>query len=451
MESVAYLHLCLAYESTEPSQNFEFNLLEWLKPSQRETSLQLSLLSLMVILGIFTTAGGAMAQRFGDSSAEVTRIQMRLQVLGYSYVLPTGVYDANTAEAIQDFQRQQGLNADGVVGHQTRPLLFSGVDPDFNTTSTVASRIPAFPSEGTKETAIPVSTNLARSFPPEGTSTNISNNSSRSQFPPVGAVSKFSPRSRPPQQVAQVPNFNLFYPGLTLREGDRGEAVRILQQTLRSSNVYFGPNSGIFGPQTKDAVRLFQSISGLQQDGIAGSNTLQALGLLSSGSNFASNPFPSTPSQPLAQSGSSLNRFSGRTLRRGDRGEDVRRLQVELNRKGYDTGGIDSIYGPATERAVRNFQLSEGLSIDGVAGSRTLTALGIDPGRSGSEDRRYIVVVPGDYERLLEVRAYVTNASLGEAKRGSYVNAGQFADRESAEARSYFLRSNGLDARVAYF
>ncbi|MBE9115086.1 peptidoglycan-binding protein [Lusitaniella coriacea LEGE 07157] len=467
MESVAYLHLCLAYESPtrsrkrivkrsvkkpSRSRDRELNIWEWLKKSLRGTSLQLTLLSLTVILGIFTTAGGAMAQRFGESSEEVTRIQMRLQVLGYSYVLPTGVYDAKTEEAIEDFQRQQGLNADGVVGRQTRPLLFSGVDPDFNTTSTVARNIPAFSPEGTQKRAIPVSTNLARSFPPEGTNTNISNTSSRSQFPPEGTVSKFSPRSRPPQQVAQISNFDLFYPGLTLRNGDRSEAVRVLQQTLRRSNVYFGPNNGNFGSQTEEAVRLFQSISGLQVDGVVGDQTLRALGLLSSSSpRFPSNPPPFTPSQTFAQSGNTSGNFSGRTLRRGDRGGDVRRLQVELNRKGYDTGGIDGIYGLATENAVRAFQFSQRLRSDGIAGSQTLTALGIDPGRPGSEDRRYVVVVPGDNEKLTEVRRYVSNARLGEAKRGGFVNAGQFADRESAEARSYQLRSYGLDARVAYF
>ncbi|MBD2302640.1 hypothetical protein H6G80_34570 [Nostoc sp. FACHB-87] len=64
----------------------------------------------------------------------------------------------------------------------------------------------------------------------------------------------------------------------------------------------------------------------------------------------------------------------------------------------------------------------------------------------------YVVVVPGESERLLNiVRRYVTDAFLAQHRLGAYVYAGGFAKRYEAECLSSVLRSHGLDARVVYF
>ncbi|GGJ85887.1 hypothetical protein GCM10007063_05430 [Lentibacillus kapialis] len=68
-----------------------------------------------------------------------------------------------------------------------------------------------------------------------------------------------------------------------LNVGDRGSDVRKVQKALAS--VYFYPNKsaknhgidGIYGANTKDAVRRFQSMHGLTQDGIYGPSTRKAL------------------------------------------------------------------------------------------------------------------------------------------------------------------------------
>lgn len=49
-----------------------------------------------------------------------------------------------------------------------------------------------------------------------------------------------------------------------------------------------------------------------------------------------------------------------RTVRLGDRGEDISQLQTALARLGHDAGVIDGIYGPDTEGAVRSFYASRG-------------------------------------------------------------------------------------------
>lgn len=61
-------------------------------------------------------------------------------------------------------------------------------------------------------------------------------------------------------------------------------------------------------------------------------------------------------------------------LRRGARGADVAALQAALAGSGY-TLRADGIFGPRTEAVVRRFQKDAGLSVDGIVGPATRTAL----------------------------------------------------------------------------
>lgn len=70
-----------------------------------------------------------------------------------------------------------------------------------------------------------------------------------------------------------------------------------------------------------------------------------------------------------------LNQPTNRPMiRRGDRGEAVRLLQSLLQAKGY-TLEADGIFGPATEIAVKAFQTAAHLSVDGIVGPNTWSAL----------------------------------------------------------------------------
>ena len=57
------------------------------------------------------------------------------------------------------------------------------------------------------------------------------------------------------------------------------------------------------------------------------------------------------------------------------RGDDVANLQTRLLEMGFNTGRVDGIYGPATEKAVKDFQHSVGATADGSCGPQTLIAL----------------------------------------------------------------------------
>ena len=62
------------------------------------------------------------------------------------------------------------------------------------------------------------------------------------------------------------------------------------------------------------------------------------------------------------------------TMKRGAQNKRVRRLQKRLADAGHEITA-DGVFGPQTEAAVRAFQESEGLLVDGIAGPRTLKAL----------------------------------------------------------------------------
>lgn len=62
----------------------------------------------------------------------------------------------------------------------------------------------------------------------------------------------------------------------------------------------------------------------------------------------------------------------------GSSGEEVKQIQSKLKEWGYYQGNVDGIFGSQTYEAVRKFQSSNGLKVDGIAGSQTLAALGIN-------------------------------------------------------------------------
>ena len=61
--------------------------------------------------------------------------------------------------------------------------------------------------------------------------------------------------------------------------GSRSEEVKQIQQKLKNWGYYNGQIDGIFGSETKKAVIAFQKKNGLTADGIAGKNTLAAMGI----------------------------------------------------------------------------------------------------------------------------------------------------------------------------
>ena len=71
--------------------------------------------------------------------------------------------------------------------------------------------------------------------------------------------------------------------------------------------------------------------------------------------------------------------------RYGSRGDEVKQIQTKLKNWGYYNGSVDGIYGSKTVEAVKYFQRKNGLTADGIAGTKTLSAMGIrNSGSSGA-------------------------------------------------------------------
>jgi peptidoglycan hydrolase-like protein with peptidoglycan-binding domain len=148
--------------------------------------------------------------------------------------------------------------------------------------------------------------------------------------------------------------------GTGFHSSHASKRVREVQGKLNRLNYGAGPVDGLFGPLTDAAVRRFQHHSGLAADGAVGRQTLEKI------------------RSRIRQENRLLARGTG--FERSGGSERVRGVQRRLNRLGFGAGGVDGLFGPATEAAVRRFQGERALVADGVVGRRTLAALRSEAG-----------------------------------------------------------------------
>ena len=146
---------------------------------------------------------------------------------------------------------------------------------------------------------------------------------------------------------------------MLLKQGAAGDEVTKLQQRLKELQYYSGEVDGQYGPGTQEAVILFQTQHGLTADGIAGEDTRSRL-YASSAQIFVPTPTPTA---------------AATLLRKGDSGEEVKRMQQRLQELGFYSGSIDGDFGGGTEEAVRLFQRQHGLDVDGIAAQKTFAVL----------------------------------------------------------------------------
>ncbi|MEG4631366.1 peptidoglycan-binding protein [Microcoleus sp. AR_TQ3_B6] len=143
-----------------------------------------------------------------------------------------------------------------------------------------------------------------------------------------------------------------------LQLGSQGKAVLELEELLTKLGVYRQPAKGIFNKSVQFAVKLFQFRVFLPPDGIVGPLTWQVLD--------TENPV----NMPI--------------LRFGSSGKAVANVQEVLSISKHYGGKIDGEFSTLTEKAVRAFQKSFGIEIDGIINQETWTALsqiprGYDP------------------------------------------------------------------------
>ncbi|MBE9115084.1 peptidoglycan-binding protein [Lusitaniella coriacea LEGE 07157] len=255
METLAYLHLALTYEEALDSNecSSETSVSLKLKGRTLKKRGRYCLLALGAALGFLGTTTQAFALlKPGVENPTVTRVQKRLQELNYFDEEPTGYYGPITSTAVKEFQRDRGLDPDGMVGEETEAALFGQKATPFNEENFLS---------GTSELT-PIESN-SDSF--------IDENSTRTP------ISK-------PESLQETPTT---ISSQLLRLGARGQSVQTLQEKLRDEGFSPGIIDGVYGQQTQNAVMEFQRANGLDADGIVGKQTLSVLNLI------ASEPSPS--------------------------------------------------------------------------------------------------------------------------------------------------------------
>ena len=166
-----------------------------------------------------------------------------------------------------------------------------------------------------------------------------------------------------------------------IRTGSTGSAVYDVQRRLRMLGYELQVDS-VFGDKTRAAVEAFRQSEGLPTGDEVDEATWNAL--------------------------------VDATFALGDRmlylrmpyfhGQDVRSLQGILDVLGFVTGDPDGIFGPHTERALREFQASAGITDDGIAGASTYDA--IERLRHAWADKQAAGDVPADRAYMGLARAF---------------------------------------------
>ena len=163
-----------------------------------------------------------------------------------------------------------------------------------------------------------------------------------------------------------------------LQAGDRGSEVTTLQQRLKRLGYFTGQINGNFGSATTSAVIRFQKAKGLTADGVVGDATAAALYKKQERTTAAGNSQRqvqrsdrTTTQSKKPVTSTSKDNF----LQPGDRGLEVRKLQSLLKQAGFYKDSVDGVFGASTEAAIKRFQQANQITVDGIAGSRTIALL----------------------------------------------------------------------------
>lgn len=254
--------------------------------------------------------------RYDMRGDAVLKLQQDLNKLGYYSGTISGHFGSKTEAAVMSFQRANGLSADGIAGSKTLAKIATALGSSSSGSSSNSS------------------------------SSNSSSSSSSSSL---------------------------------LKQGTKSEAVRTLQQNLKTLGYYTGSVTGNFGPLTKEAVYSFQRANGLSADGIAGEKTLAAVSSkLKGGSSSGSSNSSSSSSNSSSSSSTSSLLNTSLTLQQGTKNDEVLKLQNMLTSLGFYTGNKTGNFGEKTADAVIAYQKSKGLTADGIAGKKTLAAINAD-------------------------------------------------------------------------
>ena len=265
---------------------------------------------------LLASCGLAETIRFRDKGENVTALQTALAQLGYYEKDIDGIFGAGTLKAVKAFQKDQYMTVDGLAGWATQAKLTSLTGVVFQETEDDKVEMPEKPK-----------TIFAGDY-------------------------------------------------RTMQFGTAGDRVRILQRALLALGFEVKVD-GSYGSTTHAAVKAFQKIVGLTQDGKAGKKTLTKLeSYFDANGNCTSGPIAGNkPADPEPDPNAPVYGIPERTLRFGYTGLDVKYTMQRLYDLGFYNGKIDEKFGSGMMKALKAFQKKNGLTADGVVGPKTITVL----------------------------------------------------------------------------
>ncbi|NCX41212.1 MAG: peptidoglycan-binding protein, partial [Burkholderiaceae bacterium] len=137
-----------------------------------------------------------------------------------------------------------------------------------------------------------------------------------------------------------------------IKPGDRGDVVTAVTNTLHRLGLIASPTD-TFTEEVASAVRAFQQERGLRVTGEIDLGTHAAI------------------EEARWKLGDRSLKVDSPMMR----GDDVATLQSRLIEMGFNPGRVDGIYGNVTENAVKEFQKSVGVKVDGICGPGTVISL----------------------------------------------------------------------------
>ncbi len=286
----------------------------------------------------------------GVSHSSVADIQQRLMDLGFmDYSEPTMYYGSITAKAVEMFQRQHDLKQDGIIGPETRELLFSddaryylakaGMDGD--DIKRIQRRL--------YEMGYLAKSEYVTGHFGDVTEAAVKQMQQNNGLAADGKVGHDTME----MLYSETARANI------VSYGDKSDVVLACQERLKELGYLTTKPDGQYGNDTVAAVKQFQSRNDLVVDGFLGPTTMQVL----NGSDAVAN---------------------GMMI--GESGDTVKRVQELLARYGYmSSSNCTGYFGEVTEEAVKAFQKKNGLTADGNVGMKTMAKLTSgDPVKAGT-------------------------------------------------------------------
>ena len=206
----------------------------------------------------------------GDAGDDVESVQTRLYELGYlgkNFI--TGTYGEKTSAAVSDFQKANGIDPDGMVGHETMEILYADdVVGNFFSKGEVSDTIAAY-QERLKKLGYLVSDYKVKGKMDDATITAIRKFQDNNDLTPDGCL---GPTTMSAMDAKDAKAY-------TLKLGMKGSDVKAVQKRLKALGYLTtnGQVNGYFGDVTENAVEEFQRRNGLSADGTVGTKTLEKL------------------------------------------------------------------------------------------------------------------------------------------------------------------------------